>query len=415
MIEPGATLLITRARLLDTDRMDWGDPCDLLIRDGRIAGTPSGDVRVPAEAARIDVGGRRVIPGLIDAHVHVMASDSDYGRLAETSPYLLAARAGLVLRDMLLRGFTTVRDAGGADAGLRQAVAEGAFVGPQLLICDLGLAQTGGQGDFRAHPRATQGCSVCFGRRSITRLVDGATALRLAVRDMLHEGADHVKVMASGGIASGIPIDRLQYSDAELAAIVDEASRAGTYVMAHAYKDEAVRRCVRLGITSIEHASHLDNDTCRMLADAGAFIVPTLSVYDAHADPESPTGRLFAEMLEASLDSLQRAQAHGVAIGHGSDLTGSAQVLQSREFVLKARAMPPAEVLRCATTTNAALLGRAGLLGTLAPGAQADLIVLEGDPLEDSAVLADPDRQFRLIAKNGVIYKNALADVVRPG
>jgi len=411
MTETGATLIITRARVLDTDRMQWGDPGDLLICDGRVVGAPSADVPVPAAATRIDAGGRRVIPGLIDAHVHVMASDSDYRRLAETPPYLVAARAGRILRDMLMRGFTTVRDAGGADAGLRQAVDEGSLLGPRLLVSDLGLAQTGGQGDFRVHPSSTQGCPTCFGWRSITRLVDGPTALRQAVRDMLYAGADHIKVMASGGIASGIPIDRLQYSDAELTAIVDEARRAGTYVMAHAYKDEAVRRCVELGIISIEHASHLDDATCRILVDASAFIVPTLSVYEAHADPESFTGRLFAEMLEASLDSLQRAHAHGVAIGHGSDLTGTKHDRQSREFLLKARALPPVEVLRCATTTNAALLGRPGLLGTLAPGAQADLIVLDGDPLEDAAVLADPVHHFRLIAKDGVIHKNTLADL----
>ena len=408
MTKTGATLVLSKARVLDTDRMQWCDPGDLMICDGRVVGV---DEQFPKVAERIDVGGRRVIPGLIDAHVHVMASDSDYRLLAETSPYLVAARASRILHDMLLRGFTTVRDAGGADAGLRQAVEEGSMLGPRLLVCDLGLAQTGGQGDFRSHPASIQGCPTCHGRRGITRLVDGTTALRQAVRDMLHAGADHIKVMASGGIASGIPIDRLQYSNAELAVIVDEARRAGTYVMAHAYKDEAVRRCIELGIISIEHASHLDDTTCRMLVNASAFIVPTLSVYEAHADTGSFTSRLFAEMLEASLDSLHRAHAHGVSIGHGSDLTGAQHDRQSREFLLKAQAMPPVEVLRCATTTNAALLGRSGLLGTLAPGAQADLIVLDGDPLEDAAVLADPLRYFRLIAKNGVIHKNTLANL----
>ena len=404
-----ASLVIAEARLLDTAEMAYREPVDIVIAEGRVAEIRPSQ-RQQAGKRRIAVAGRTVIPGLIDAHVHVIGTDGDYGRLARTSPYLVAARASRVLRDMLLRGFTTVRDAGGADAGLRAALAEATLVGPRLLVCDLGLAQTGGQGDFRAEGEAEQGCPCCFGRRTLTRLVDGEGAARRAVRQMLRAGADHIKVMASGGIASGIPIDRLQFSDAELAAIVEETRRAGTYVMAHAYMDEAVRRCVRSGVTSIEHASHLSDDTCRLIADAGATIVPTLSVYEAHAGSACGTGRLFAAMLEASLESIGRARSAGVAIGHGSDLTGTAHDRQSREFLLKAEALSAAEVLRSATVVNAALLGQAGVLGTLAPGAVADLIVLDGDPLASAACLSEPERRFRLILKDGTVHKNTLDD-----
>ncbi len=404
-----ADLVVAEARLLDTASMTYREPVDIAIAAGRVAEIrPARPPR--AGERRISVGGRTVIPGLIDAHVHVIGTDGDYGRLARTSPYLVAARASRVLHDMLLRGFTTVRDAGGADAGLKTAVAEGTLPGPRLFVCDLGLAQSGGQGDFRAEGEAEQGCPCCFGRRTLTRLVDGEAELRLAVRQMLRAGADHVKVMASGGIASGIPIDRLQFSDAELATIVDEARRAGTYVMAHAYMDEAIRRCVRLGVASIEHASHLDDRTCQAIAAAGATIVPTLSVYEAHAGDAGETGPLFAAMLDASLESLGRARAAGVAIGHGSDLTGGAHARQSREFLLKAEALRPDEVLRAATGTNAALLGQAGALGVLAPGAFADLVALDGDPLEGAACLAEPERRFRLIVKGGTVYKNTLDD-----
>lgn len=402
-------LVIAGAQLLDTSDMTYREAMEIVIEADRIAELRPASAPRPGER-RIDVAGRTVIPGMIDAHVHVMGTDENYGRLSKTSPYLVAARAGRVLRGMLMRGFTTVRDAGGADSGLRQAVAEGSLIGPRLFICDLGLAQTGGQGDFRADADAAQGCPVCFGRRSLTRIVDGEIAVRLAVREMLHSGADHIKVMASGGIASSIPIDRLQFSDAEVAVIVDEAQRGGAYVMAHAYMDEAVRRCVRLGIKSIEHASHLNEETCRLIAGAETYIVPTLSVYDAHEDCQSQTGRRFAEMLVSSLESIERAQTYGIAIGHGSDLTGASHERQSREFLLRAEVLSPVEVLRAATVTNAALLGRANELGRLAPGACADLIAIDGDPLENADVLAEPDRRFRLIVKDGVVHKNTLND-----
>jgi len=402
-------LVIAQARLLDTLDMTYQETVDIVIANGRVrdivsAGTAPPDVR------RIDVVGRTVIPGLIDAHVHVIGSDGDYARLARTSPYLVAARSALVLRDMLMRGFTTVRDAGGADAGLRTAVKERAFVGPRLFICDLGLAQTGGQGDFRVSGEAGQGCSCCTGRRTLTRIVDGEQAVRRAVRETLHAGADQIKVMASGGIASGIPIDQLQFSDAELAAMVEEAGRAGTYVMAHAYMDEAIRRCVRLGIRSIEHASHIDDETCRIISAAGAFIVPTLSVYEAHAGSADGVSRQFSGMLDASLESLGRAFDHGLSIGHGSDLTGSYHAHQSREFLLRREVLPAHQILRSATVVNAALLGRSSDLGRIAPGSVADLIALDGDPLDDAACLADPDSRFRLIVKDGLVYKNTISD-----
>jgi imidazolonepropionase-like amidohydrolase len=395
--------IIAGARLLELPEAGYRAPCDLLIEDGMVRAVDPGPIEVEG-ARRIDVGGRVVMPGLIDAHVHVIAVDEDFTGLARLSPFLLAARTSRVLADMLERGFTTVRDAGGADAGLRAAVAGGHFRGPRLFVCDRGLAQTGGQGDFRLAGQAHLGCEHCGGRRSITRVVDGVEAIRLAAREMLRDGADQIKVFASGGIASGIPIDRPQFTREELRVMVEEAERCGTYVMAHAYQDEAVRRCLEAGIRSIEHASHIDDETCKRLLDAGATIVPTLVVYDAHAG-QSPR---FAAMLEASLESLARAARHGIPIGHGSDLGGASHALQSREFLLKARVQSPAEVIRSATTINAALLGEAGRLGTLRPGAHADLLVLDGDPLVDIACLAAPEAHLRLVMKAGHVELDRL-------
>jgi imidazolonepropionase-like amidohydrolase len=390
--------IIADARVLDLPDARYLQRRDLLIENGIVTAVEPGPIAIDG-LARIAVDGRVVMPGLIDAHVHVIAARDDFTGMASLSPYLVAARASAVLAGMLERGFTTVRDAGGADVGLRTAVAEGHFRGPRLYVCDRGLAQIGGQGDFRLPGQDHLGCERCGGRRSITQVVDGSESVRRTVREMLRDNVDQIKVFASGGIASGIPIGRSQFTTEELRVMVEEAERAGRYVMAHAYQDEAVRRCLEAGVRSIEHASHIDDETCSRILDAGASIVPTLVVYDAKAEESS----VFAGMLEASLASLARATRLGVPVGHGSDLSGASHALQSREFRLKARVQSPAEVIRSATTVNAALLGEAGKLGTLRPGAHADLLVLDGDPLADIACLAEPESHLRLVMKAGRI------------
>ena len=280
--------------------------------------------------------------------------------------------------------------------------------GPRLLTCDLALAQTGGQGDFRLGEATQIGCGTCHGQRSISMVVDGKDAIRVAVRRMIRGGADHIKVMASGGVASGIPIGRCQFSPDELRVMVEEAERAGLYVMAHAYQDEAVLHCLAAGIRSIEHASHLTDDTLRAVARADAAIVPTLSVYAAQTGADSANANVFRDMLDASRDTVRRAHALGVTVGMGTDLSGKEHDRQSGELRLRTDTCGVARTLNSVTRANAAICGMAGQIGALAPGAFADLLIIDGDPLDNLNCLTDPEPNLRLIMKEGNIYKSTL-------
>jgi len=356
-----------------------------------------------AQADVVDCGGRTLMPGLIDSHVHVVLSEVSLRNLESVPLTLMTARAAMLMRGMLDRGFTSVRDAGGADGSLAAAVETGLFPGPRLFPSGRGLAPPGGHGDFRRPGETELGCPCCAGRRSITRLAHGPEALRLAVREEIAMGATQIKVMASGGIASPGGPERGQYSAEELRAIVDAAAAAGTYVMAHAYGAAAIRACVEAGVRSIEHGSGLDAPTAASMAERGAVLVPTLVVFDRLAHEGGFLADVAARIFDESCTSIALARAAGVRIAHGSDLEGSAHAFQSEEFRLKAGVMPVAEVIASATRVSAELLPGSTLLGVIAVGAAADLIALDENPLADIEALAAPDRHLRLVVKNGEV------------
>jgi len=365
-----------------------------------------------ASAEMIDLNGRTLMPGLIDAHVHVIAVDAALARLAEQPVTLTSLQAAKVMEGMLRRGFTTVRDAGGADGGLADAVAQGLVTGPRLFPSGQALSQTGGHGDLRPRTRSVVTCACCEYGAGLARIADGVDECRRAARDELRKGATQIKIMASGGVASPYdPIGNLQYSNEEMRAIVEEAHGWHTYVLAHAYSPEAIRRAMDNGVRSIEHANLIDRDTAEHVKAAGGYVVPTLVTYDAlHR-----FGREFglsevsldklAEVREAGLHSLDILQATGVPIGYGTDLLGPMHRYQTREFVLRAEAMKPIDVIRSATTVNAALLNRSGELGVVAPGACADLIALDGDPLADISLLDGEGEHLALVMKDGVLHQ----------
>jgi imidazolonepropionase-like amidohydrolase len=366
--------------------------------------------RVP----RIDLAGRTLMPGLIDAHVHVVATSVDLGAIDKESATLTGARAAQIMKAMLHRGFTSVRDAGGADWGLAKAVEAGLIDGPRLFYSGRALSQTGGHGDFR--PLTDEGgvCVCCAGAQ-FSVVADGVPEVQKAAREELRRGATQIKIMASGGVASPTdPIWNQQYSEDEIRAIVWEATSWKTYVMAHAYTPEAIARAVRSGVRSIEHGNLIDAETARLMADRGAFLVPTLATYEALSREGEGLGFPAVSLAklegvrEAGLRSLEIAHAAGVPIGYGTDLLGACHQYQSEEFTIRARALPAAEVLASATTTNAALLNRSGELGTVREGALADLIVVDGDPLRNLRLLQGQGRHLKLIMKGGRIYKNEL-------
>jgi imidazolonepropionase-like amidohydrolase len=406
-----ATTIFANAAVLDGTNPERREGCHVLVEDARIKEVSDRPI-TSADAQTIDLAGRTLMPGLIDAHVHVIAVDAALARLAEQPLTLTSLQASRVMEGMLARGFTTVRDAGGADGGLAEAVAQGLVRGPRLFPSGQALSQTGGHGDLRPRTRSVVSCACCEYGAGLARIADGVDECRRAARDELRKGATQIKIMASGGVASPYdPIWNLQYSDDEMRAIVEEARSWRTYVLAHAYTPEAIRRSVANGVRSIEHANLIDAVTAAAVAAADAFVVPTLVTYDALYRFGRELGLAevslakLADVREAGLLSLEILQAAGVKIGYGTDLLGPMHQYQSREFVIRAEAMAPFELIRSATIVNAELLNRVGELGVIAPGARADLIGVDGDPLRDISLLDGQGEHLTVIMKDGVLHK----------
>ncbi|MDW8443457.1 MAG: amidohydrolase family protein [Acetobacteraceae bacterium] len=406
-------LLFENGRLLDGTR-DHATDGHLLVEGERIREVSDRPIATAA-AVRLDLRGRTLMPGLIDCHVHVVASLVDLGRNALLPDALVAHRAARIMEGMLRRGFTTVRDVGGATEGLRLALDEGLFEGPRLVICGKALSQTGGHCDFRGRHDARDGTFYANRLGSIGRLVDGVDAVRRACREEIKAGADFIKVMANGGVASPTdPIDFLGFSRAELEAAVEEAAMARTYVAAHLYTDEAIRRAVACGVRSLEHCNLITPETARLAGERGAFAVPTLITYEALARdgarlglPPESVAKIDA-VRRAGLASLQVMHEAGLTMAFGTDLLGPLHDRQGEEFLLRRDVLPAIEVIRSATVHAARLLRREGEIGCLAPGAYADLIVVDGDPLADLALLAHGERHISLVVKGGRIIRNNL-------
>jgi len=366
----------------------------------------------------IDGGGRTLMPGLIDCHVHVTFSATNLALLAQTPNTTLALRALPILRGMLRRGFTTVRDAGGADWALKQAIEDGmdgTVVGPRLFVSGPALSPTGGHGDFRPRSDRLQpiGCG-CL-RLASTRVVDGVDEVRRTVRELLQMGADQIKIMSSGGVASPTdPVNALGYSLDETRAIVDEAAARHTIVLAHAYTPEAIRRAVECGVRSIEHGNLIDAPTAALMAERGAVAVPTLITYEALARDGVRLG-LGAESVAkveqvraAGLRSLEIFKIAGVKLAFGTDLLGGSHDLQSEEFLIRAQVQSNLDVLQSATLIGAELLGQSGRLGEIVPGALADLLLVDGNPLDDLTCLTGQGERIPLVMQGGLVRFNEL-------
>jgi imidazolonepropionase-like amidohydrolase len=398
-------LLLRSARVLDVEAGTYLEDHDVMVVDGRIVEVGR-SLRAGDGVEIVDANGATLLPGLVDAHVHVTAATADLSALPRLAPSYVTAQSAEIMRAMLERGFTTVRDVGGADWGLSRALSEGLLTGPRLLFCGKALSQTGGHADMRSLGEvAFDDCSCCAG---LGRVADGVAAVRAAARDELRKGASHIKVMASGGVASPTDrIDSVQYSVEELEAVVEEAEAANRYVAAHAYTARAINRALEAGVRSIEHGNLLDDESVRLLQTRDAYLVPTLVTYWAlkqegmdHGLPRDSWEKVDA-VLGAGLTALEQAARGGVRIAYGSDLLGGMQRHQSHEFRLRAEVQSPLEVLRSATTVAADLLGMADQIGCLTPGAHADILVIDADPVEDAGVLADPATHVRAVIQGG--------------
>lgn len=397
-----AALTITATRTLDVDSGKILENRVVRIENGKIRAV---EARKSGERVDIDLGDATILPGLIDAHVHMVGGeeDSPYDNLRETTAR--AAIEGVAnARKTLLSGFTTVRDLGSrdfADVALRDAIAAGRVPGPRMLVAVKGLSSTGGHGDRNDLPG-----DVHVDRYGA--IADGPDAIRSKVREIVKRGADWIKILATGGVMSaGTDPRSADYTLDELKAAVETAREKGRDVAAHAHGTEGILRATLAGVRSIEHASMLDDRTIAAIKERGTFVVPN-PYTNAYMVERGPAGGYQPYQLEKSreiltlkMESLKRAIRAGLNVAFGSDSGVQAHGLAARQFPLFVEAgMTPTQAIQAATVVNARLLRMEGKVGSLAPGAYADVIAVRGDPTKDVGALSEPI----LVVKDGEVH-----------
>ena len=408
-----SAIIFENCTLLDVAQGQMLPGRSIMVEGERIREASDRPIR-RADAQRIDVRGRTVMPGLCDAHVHVTQLNPNLQAMRHAAPSYVSAQANVVMRAMLRRGFTTVRDAGGADYGLADAVAEGLFEGPRLLFSGHALTQTGGHGDLRQRGEdRIDFCPACVGRAG--RVCDGVDEVRRAARDELRKGASQIKLMVNGGVTS--PLDRIdstQFSLDEIRAAVEEAEAQHRYVMAHAYTPGAINRALECGVRSIEHGSLLDQPAAENIVRKNAFLVPTIVVLRAMVKHGESIGlpdvfrAKAAEVEKSAMRGLEIAMRAGVRMAYGSDLFGPMLSCQSDEFSIRSEVEKPIEVIRSATLHAADLFNMTGQIGVIAPGAYADLLVVDGDPIANINLLQEQGKHLDVIMKAGTFVVNRL-------
>ncbi len=387
---------------------------NIVTSHGKIIALSESAVNIEKGDSVIDAEGKFIIPGLIDAHVHVTSATVDLAmpQLPVTYTTCCAAKN---LENALQRGFTTMRDVGGADFGLSMAVDEDIIPGSRLFYCGRALSQTGGHGDFRASTYdGDYGAPMQSSATTIGQVADGVAEVRRACRSELRKGASFIKIMAAGGVASpGDNINDTQYSGEELAAISEEAGARNTYVAAHVYSSKSMQICLKHGVRTIEHGNLLDDVTAVMMKEKNAYLIPTVITYDAlsrrGAEFKFPAESLakLASVRGQALEAIKIARKNGVKVGFGTDLLGPLWEEQSNEFSLRSAVERPIDTILSATKINAEVLNRTGKLGEISADACADILILDKNPLEDISSLVDSS-SIRMVMKTGKVYKNTL-------
>lgn len=393
-----ASVLIHDCTLIDCAGRDPQAHAWVRIENERIAAIGAGaPPRVGGDGVVIDAAGRILMPGMIDAHAHLSLIDNHAKSWRDPAP-VYALKVAREIEETLADGFTAVRDAGGLDWGYKEAVRLGLMRGPRLFVANGILSQTGGHGDMR--PRSQADCEApAPGMWRIGIVVDGPEQVRWGAREMLRRGADQIKVMANGGAMS--PADKLrstQFTVAELRAAVEEAGAQGAYVMAHTYTAAGMANCIEAGVRTLEHGNFLSAEVAERMARGGTYLVPTIATYELLAAEgralNYPGDQIdkIEQALRGAYDALKLAREAGVRIGSGSDVLGFHQRRKAMEPAFKAKVLSPMEALVATTRTNAEIVGMADDLGTVETGKLADLLLIDGDPLTDPAVLADRAR-----------------------
>jgi imidazolonepropionase-like amidohydrolase len=421
-------VLFENVRIFDGSSDRLSPPSNVLVVGKVIQAISIAPVVPPAGTVvqRIDGGGRTLMPGLIDAHVHMMMAETPMQVALSADPHYLALVGGRGATATLMRGFTSVRDAGGPSFGLKRAIDEGVLAGPRIWPSGATISQTSGHGDFRSAVHdlpAGQGRDPHFTESAgFAAVADGRPQVLQAVREQLMQGASQIKIMAGGGVASNYdPLDVTEYTEDEMRAAVEAASAWNTYVMVHAYTPAAIRQAIRAGVRCIEHAQLTDEDTARLAAKEGVWwsMQPFLDDEDAVPFPEgSPNRAKFVAMTQGTDNAYALAKKHGVKLAWGTDtlFDPSLAARQGKQLAKMTRWFTPAQTLRMATRDNAELLAMsgprnpyAGRLGVVEEGALADLLLVDGDPLANLSLVATPETSFVVIMKDGKVYKNLLS------
>ncbi|MES2684528.1 MAG: amidohydrolase family protein [Pseudomonadota bacterium] len=406
-------ILFENATLFNGTSPETPDGMFVLVEGNRIREVSDRPIKADS-ADKIVCTGKTLMPGMIDNHVHIYGESL---KLAPPEPPITyrAQYAQKFLKHILSCGFTSVRDVGGGDHGMAMALRDGFLDGPRFFYGGVFITQTGGHGDMRPAHQGTDFCDCGSLRNSFSVVADGVVECMKAVREELRKGAHHIKIMGSGGVVSTTdPLERSQYSDAEISVMVEECRRHGSYVAAHCHPAEAIRRCAMLGVRTIEHGTLIDEPTAKIVAELGAYVVPTMATIFALKDIGRELGlneESYQKLLmvaERAIEGLTVMKKAGVKMGFGTDLMGQAHTRQGTEFSLRRLALEPFDILHSATVINAEILNMQGQLGVVAPGALADLLVVDGNPLHDIELLAANGAHLPLIMNNGRFSKRLI-------
>jgi imidazolonepropionase-like amidohydrolase len=418
-------VIFENVRVFDGTSSSLSGPVSVLVR-GNVIDTISPEPIAPQgdePATRIDGTGNTLMPGLIDAHTHLVMGAIPQADVMIRDQNYVTLRAGAAAKDYLMRGFTTARDVGGPSFGLKEAIDAGYLIGPRVYPSGATISQTSGHGDFRMPldlPRADG--EIHFSERyGYTYVADGVDEVLRRTRENLMRGASQIKLMAGGGVASNFdPLDVTQYTEAEMRAAVDAAASWNTYVTVHAYTSAAIQQAIRAGVKSIEHGQLADEETVKLMADNGIWWSMQPFLDDEHAIP-FPEGSLNRmkqlTMTQGTETAYALARKHGVKLAWGTDtlFDPALAARQNEQLTKMVRWFTPAEVLKMATHDNARLLELSGprnpypgRLGVVEEGALADLLLVKGDVLADIELLDDPQANLLVIMKDGVIYKNVV-------
>ncbi len=355
-----------------------------------------------------------LMPGLIDAHFHVNTPNYNFYESDRHPKSYIAAHAYNILVDTLNRGFTTIRDAGGGDQGIKMAIDQGIIDGPRFFYPGKALTQTGGHGDMRKK-EFIESCACAY-NGNITKVVDSSDEIRKHVREEFRKGANHIKIFLSGGVSTNLaPLEMAHFSDEEILTAVEEAERRNSYVMAHCHTDEGANRCVDLGIRSIEHGSLIKAKTAKRIKKNNVYVVPTLSAGELIAERakdlglEDETLQKVKEVNKLRNKAIEYCHKAGVKLGLGCDLHGREYLkTQCRELLLRSQVQKPIEVLKSATSINAEIVQMENKLGVIKENALADLIIIKGNPLNDLSIFMNSKENLLFLMKGGLIKKRLL-------